>query len=145
MRELKFRAWVVPVRESWESENAKVRKPFMTDSFTFSDFDGDLFIPGWCQLEEMTIVQYTGLMDKKGKEIAEGDIVRYENKDAEYIESEGIGLIQRDSHSHCVNGFSCRDIKTKYYVRLLCGHSLFSIEIIGNIYKTPEYWRLQDE
>lgn len=69
MREIKFRAW------------DKVNKAFMS-SEEFAIHDGDVM--GLCYGNEMDdvltdqveLMQYTGLKDKNGVEIYEGDIVR---------------------------------------------------------------------
>jgi len=140
MKELKFRAW---------DKNA--------DCFTYSDQEDDNYewgfedgkLKAWAIVEMPGTIdeppdiecvefkepeQYIGQSDDNDQEIYDGDYVVYENKDAEYKESHGIGLIQQDNHSHCVSGFSCRDIKTKHYVYLLCGHSLFSVQVISHVH-----------
>jgi hypothetical protein len=59
MREIKFRAW--------DGE----KMIFPSDPDTYSKFvRGELVCPG------VILMQYTGLEDKNGKEIYEGDIVR---------------------------------------------------------------------
>lgn len=72
-----------------------------------------------------TVGQYTGLTDKNGKKIFEGDIVNlhlpYKTK-ACVIEWEDYGFI-------------IRDINDAYYTYPLVG---FDIEVIGNIYDNPE-------
>ncbi len=66
MREIKFRAW------------DKVEKQMITKNFgNFINFNGTVFHNGMKQ-GDWTLMQYTGLKDKNGKEIYEGDIVQFE-------------------------------------------------------------------
>jgi hypothetical protein len=62
MRAIKFRAW-------------NREKKVMSFEFEFDSFDGSYFIPEGWSLYEMEIMQFTGLFDKNGKEIYEGDVV----------------------------------------------------------------------
>lgn len=80
---------------------------------------------GWVNVDAETLGQFTGLTDKNGKRIFEGDIVKYENAlfTVEYYAPHMAyymhGLFGRGS----VNGFT----KTS-----------FIIEVIGNIHDNPE-------
>jgi uncharacterized phage protein (TIGR01671 family) len=67
MREIKFRAWVPNLR--------KMSRPFTIEEVAFNG--GDTYARElWSWRDELKLIQYTGLKDKNGVEIYEGDIVR---------------------------------------------------------------------
>lgn len=80
-----------------------------------------------------TIGQYTGLNDKNGKRIFEGNIVKVtdDKRDArEFDINIGIGLVE------FFNGFWCisEHIDNSLYDMKRC----FGVEVIGNIHDNPE-------
>ena len=74
-----------------------------------------------------TIGQYTGLIDKNGREIYEGDIVR--------IDDLGIGIVDYEE-----GRFAMRRREERFCWPVYCriDHSPFVPEVIGNIYENPE-------
>ena len=79
------------------------------------------------------IMQSTGLLDKNGKEIFEGDIVQFEDcyevSDFLYINT---GIIE-----WCQGGFHVTNRDSVLMEDLFDGDSL-DVTIIGNIYENPE-------
>ena len=76
MRELKFRGW-------WADPQIMVEFGLGQDYFKgcFSHVDNECYT---CEIEFAdSIMQYTGLLDKNGKEIYEGDIVEWEDRTAD--------------------------------------------------------------
>ncbi len=115
MREIKFRVW--------DKEDKNMSIPF--DIFDFSQDESGFKWFGNTNVddkENIVILQFTGLKDKNGKEIFEGDIVKRGSTEIKVVE--WIGGNNKD-----FNGVD------------ICG--VFGLEVIGNIYENPEL--LEDE
>lgn len=115
-REIKFRAWD---KRDWQEKNHKM--------IYWENFD---HIPGdW--KDGYIIMQYTGLKDKNGKEIYEGDLLmnssRYKYIYEVYWDNE-----YQWSQRILGNEFMCRLIDSKYIVP-----EEYKLCIIGNIYEHP--------
>jgi len=127
MKELKFKAWCAPkIGRQFRSSY----KPFMTDEFTFKDFDEDYFVPEGIYIEDMEIIQFTGKYDAdiNGRKIFDTDII--ENCDTKELQvvywNEGKAA------------WYCRYIKDSDIIVSLAD-SLGSLnKKIGNSYENPE-------
>lgn len=142
MREIKFRAWHKKYKRmlhnfliSNDGEVFIVRDPIMPsgDDFGMSDM-----IP---VMEDVELMQYTGLKDKHGKAIYEGDIITASTlprpAKVEYFNDRASfgWVIHSGKGGGCFGEFS--DEMEYTYKQDPVG--VFShIEIIGNIYQTPE-------
>ncbi len=106
MREIKFRAW------------DKLDRVMNTDLPTI-DFE-------CCKINGLILMQYTGLKDKNGKEIYEGDIVHHlkygGNWEVIYTKENTGYDLKRDNHESMH----------------LCDKCQPNLEIVGNIYENPE-------
>lgn len=121
MSKYKFRVWDSEVK-CWMSPDLWLID-FEGNLICTDDSDGEGFIYG----DELVIQQFTGLKDKNGKDIYEGDIVK------------GIGDT-RISTGIFEIGFGPFGIKFKRYLK--SGHvvncSVLEFEVIGNIFENPE-------
>ena len=122
-REIKFRAWD-------KTKNIMIY-PKDLSIFTIN-LVGEIFaIDGHAEKlnkDEFILLQYTGLKDKNGKEIWEGDIVEYPQV---FDEPKNVGEIKYNDE------FASFDIQGWFGGYGLCSN-VDSIEIIGNIYENPE-------
>lgn len=129
MREIKFRAWDVE-EKCWIPQ----------ELFTVSALGGKKKILTYEENEDrwipetipFVLMQYTGIKDKNGKEIYEGDIVKFKD------DTRGVDIIATVQYS----GSSYR-LKNKSYGigRPIDEWETKEIEIIGNIYENPEIVR----
>lgn len=79
------------------------------------------------------LMQYTGLHDKNGKEIYEGDIVK---------DAWGINMLVK----YINTGFYlCRKNTNGEYSKISNWRNLQTKEVIGNIYNNPELLEVQNE
>ena len=81
--------------------------------------------------EHFAVMQYTGLKDKNGKEIYEGDILKFINGNSGVVVYNKINTKQEDDEITDVLCFCIDHKKSFVYIEN-------SDEIIGNIYETPE-------
>ena len=128
MREIKFRAW------------SKETKAMVCPDYI--DCEGNCFdydrYSGIYSEDDYILMQFTGLLDKNGKEIYEEDIVKimaYPSGD-EVERRPMIGRVQW-SNLHCIGGM---DISLWHEKEWWAYGSIdrSTIEVIGNIYESPE-------
>lgn len=134
MREIKFRAWI-PKGGLENKDYPKVGLMFFWDEFTGL---GNSVGAHRGKMYE-TVMQYTGLKDKNGKEIWESDIVSVDYKKQPYFDNY-VGQIDYDRGGFwCVrhNGYGGEGA---YLPGLTDDKLTFrpELEVIGNIYESPQ-------
>ena len=137
-REIRFRAWDLKRKEIFFPSSVSWKDGIMWAANVFGDNRYETAI------DKSELMQYTGLKDKNGKEIYEGDIVRYnelilsendKQKDiqgADSVEIDGIGHVYWDDEGA---DFSIELEKT---VRGFGSRGSQEIEVIGNRFENPE-------
>lgn len=114
MREIKFRAW--------NKETKKMIDPHKLTPLALHKDCAEMkgvFLPFHKDLE---LIEYTGLKDKNGKEIYEGDILQIFDKNHE------VKII--NTESKCFVDYGYPDKHN--------GPTPYWVEIIGNIYENPK-------
>ena len=122
MREIKFRLWDT-IEKKWRDEPFGVLGNGTVVGYAFIVLHESRY----------KLVQYTGLKDKNGKEIWEGDVVRMRGLITGHFEPM-IGYVYYEPPSFQVIAIEPKDVEGK-------GRSLDernSNEIIGNIYENPK-------
>lgn len=88
-------------------------------------------------IDGKTLGQYTGLTDKNGKKIFEGDIGRYKQTDGAKINGKSIVCIGKVVYNEKTASFGV-DSKDEIGAKNYDYFPIKDFEIIGNIYDNPE-------
>ena len=113
MRDIKFKAWLKDDKRIVEVEEIHFRHQLI------EYYDGN-YDDCWLEkdFDKIELMQYTGLKDKNGKEIYEGDIVKYQK----------FGL----------NEYMIIKYLSRFAVFNICDLNKQDYEVIGNVYQHPE-------
>ena len=153
----KFRAWhnelgrMMSIKNMWfqdsRIEELELNDAIMNDYITVSP-------------DEIELMQSTGLKDKNGQEIFEGDVLKFNDEWDEYCyEGYVDGSVEGINYVEVVRGEACFEFgKTKYpessLFFLMEDEHLnfkdfiksedFEFEILGNIYENPELLEVEE-
>ena len=148
MREIKFRAW-----DSYE------KKMLFADEFPIFFEKDNGFHSGKCadngngDWGNLPLMQYTGLKDKNGKEIYEGDIILIENQKTQIQKKKAICTIAMSSRGgYCAiiekvikwENFRLDPPAPKTHIYFFNILDTLVYEIIGNIYENPGLIKKED-
>ena len=126
MREIKFRGKRKDNGEWVEGHYAKIAVNFGQNDVIIEQTKGGSFVPQFIDIK--TLGQFTGLLDKNGKEIYEGDVIQDNNYKDE------MAVMKWD------------DKKAQLATDLPIGwfwSKMERIEVIGNIHDNPELMKLK--
>ena len=131
MREIKFRAWD-KTNEKWLHRptfyihcDGKIN--------TWEVGEEDKYLSEYH--DDLVLMQFTGLLDKKGVEIWESDVVKW--RVGEYG-----GKFQPLVIEYYKGGFKLKDTWCNFPANI---HELSGIEVIGNIYQHPHLLETNNE
>lgn len=141
MRERKFRAWSKVKNKMYSFQGANY-----LSGITFSNnssgetinkvaiHDNDRGVIEWKEADDFVFMEFTGLKDKNGKEIYEGDIIvpdTYHFNDPFVVEY-GVQEFADDNYGECSAGWNI----PLHYVQEFGDRC--PCKVIGNIYENPE-------
>ena len=111
-----FKVIIIPLQEAW--------------MYT-EEYSNDIGFEGWYKVDQTTLCQYTGLVDKNGQKIWENDIVN--RTDLHVVSEPSIGFIEYDleNTSFLIHWTNKVEYSPTY-------HWKDKLQVIGNIFDNAE-------
>lgn len=138
MRELKFRIWIKDEERYYDESDEESYMIVPNGNVTYAsgayEEDGVWFTDTTSATDDVIVEQYTGLKDKNGKEIYEGDVVKLTGKIAE-----NKCTVYKVGWAGCLVAFDLFPVeRNKSDIGYLNEVEAHRYEIIGNIHENPE-------
>lgn len=124
MEKIKFRAWDESRKKIFNSNMNKWVELRMSDDGEVKAFNYKF----GGEAQELKLMPYTGLKDKNGVEIYEGDIVEDHN---------GTGFVEY-VEKYAAHRVNYKNGSAKWFYDYILNGERCPIEVIGNIYENPE-------
>jgi uncharacterized phage protein (TIGR01671 family) len=128
-REIKFAFWHKRKKEMWHVESIDWRTKEVSNG-------GDV-----ASLDDGDLLQFTGLLDKNGKEIFKGNLLQYDGDNFKLINKEKIYQVKYDDNLAQYYSYNLENSFDTFLVVRAWKES----KIIGNIYENSELIGGQDE
>lgn len=154
---LKFRAWMKSLKWMCEVTNISFDCEFVD---ICQKGDTERYTEMSVEFDFIELMQSTGLKDKNGQEIFEGDILKFNDEWNEYCHEGYVdGSVEGVNYVEAVKGEACFEFgKTRYpesslFIRMEDEHLSFAelvkdkdfeFEIIGNIYENRELLEVEE-
>ena len=125
----KFRVWMKSLKWMCDVTNISFDSKFVD---ICQQGDTERYTEMSVEFDEITLMQSTGLHDKNGKEIFEGDILAFKTDD------EVINLNIFWDEEHALFMFESKKYNEQELLAELVEDNTYPFEIIGNIYENRE-------
>lgn len=149
MRQIKFKIWDKEQKKfleiNWEGEETSHNQGtaiinYSDENGLYATLSGYRDEDGWAYEVDAEILAYTGLKDKNGKEIYEGDIVRLNRPELLGLKENLFGVVKFIDGCFDVVSISTATLGRDYLKCYVANHA---VKVIGNIYENSE--RLEGE
>jgi uncharacterized phage protein (TIGR01671 family) len=132
-RPIKFRAWNHRYKKMFDVVNIDLDTEPMTGYVNFDGNEGDVWDAIFDGIDH-TLMQYTSLKDKNGKEIYEGDIVRYKERMDDHGD---IQILEAEVFYESIFALFALGKNNKMW-NYFMDTCIWDIEVIGNIFENKE-------